>query len=252
MPADAMDQTLLEACDARANARGAYERPIAAAVEALTGMGVFSPEEFGDVKIGFCALRAAGGPLATTSCAGDIILIDDQYAARNEALPLKATLAHEMRHVLQHREQKALHGAAYCEGALYEADKPRFEAQADRFGAAVATLFFSGRAVEIRNRCDAAVTVYLEAQRPASAAGAALESVSIEANSKARAALRALSGRFNVAARTNDESAPQPETIADGKVRRRIVDGRTRYLTEATLASEDRATGPFFLTLSCP
>ncbi len=134
LPADDLPQTLLTACDEQAKAVGEFAGPIAAAVNELIEAGVFQREAIEGVRIGFCDLRNADGPVAATSCLDDVILLDAKYEAPSQALVRNATLAHEMKHVLQHREKKAAYGEGYCLSEAYETDKPGLEAEADKFG----------------------------------------------------------------------------------------------------------------------
>ena len=251
MPADRLPSRLLADCDARAAPPGGYEPPIAAAVTSLTDLGVFTPMELRDARIGFCGLKRAGGPVATTSCEDGVILLDLKYTAVDQALVLRTTLAHEAMHHLQHREAKARHGEAYCDSAHYRKDKPSLEADADAFGDKVAALFALGRGVEIVNACDAPVWIYLEADDPVAVRGVQPAFLHVPARGAAMAPERALSGRFLFYAQT----AP-----SEGRVRvwrnrtsaeTRIVEGRLVRLRRTRLAAQDRVDGPFRLRLTC-
>ncbi len=134
LPADELPQTMLTACDDQAKAVGEFAGPIAAAADDLIAAGIFHREQFIGVRIGFCDLRKANGPVATTSCLDDVILLDAKYKVPSQALARNATLAHEMKHVLQHRENRAAFGAGYCLSDAYEIDKPAMEIEADAFG----------------------------------------------------------------------------------------------------------------------
>lgn len=144
LPGDALPPSMLGECDGRASLRGGYDKPVAVAAETLVRIGAFTSDHFDDVKIGFCALRDAGGPAATTSCADDIILLDTGYTKKNQDLALVLTLAHEMKHVRQHREKRLAAGLAYCSSDRYETDKHAMEIEADKFGDAIATLLIFG------------------------------------------------------------------------------------------------------------
>lgn len=142
LSANALPKELLAACDAEARAFAWTEDKITDAITTLIQRRVFSADDFNGVKLGFCELRDSGGPAATTSCADNIILFDRSYAGRNQELALVLTMAHEMKHVRQHRRAKAAYGDDYCASARYERDKPALEENADKFGDAIADLFF--------------------------------------------------------------------------------------------------------------
>jgi hypothetical protein len=248
LAADALPPALLAECDARAAAFGAYDAAIAESVAALRAIGVFKREDFAGVRIGFCALKRAGGPVAAASCASDIILLDEKYAAAREALVLNATLAHEMKHVFQHRERREEFGAAYCDSPRYAADKEAMEEEADAFGDAVGELFVVGRAVEIVNRCDVPLAVYLEADDPAKNREAPPAFEIAPARSTALSRERGLSSRFFYYAQTAGKKSP---TVNSSSPVRRFIEGRSYPLRETRLAASARATGPFRLVLTC-
>jgi hypothetical protein len=252
LTADLLPPDLLSACEADADPSGRYAPPIAASVRALADIGVFAAKEFDGVRIGFCALQAAGGPVATASCADGVILLDEKYARPGESLTLQATLAHEMKHHFQHEDRKARFGQAYCDSARYVADKPALEAEADAFGDAVGELFVRGRAVEIVNACDAPVSIYLEADDPVAVRGAEPRFQQIAAKSSAPAAERAMSGTVRFHARTT--AAARPAFVWQDRTspHSRIVEGRSIRLTERRLSAMGREQGPFRLRLSCP
>lgn len=251
LTADALPPALLAGCDAGAAGFGAYDAPIAKSVAALVAMGVFRTEEFAGVRIGFCPLRAAGGPVAAASCAEDVILLDEKYAAEKEALVLNATLAHEMRHRLQHQARRRQLGAGACEGASYAAAKPAMEAEADAFGDAVGELFFLGRPVAIVNECPAPVAVYLEADEPAAEreGGRAFETVA--ARSTGVSGERAYSSRFFYYAATQGGGGARRVFEDRDSPQRRFIGGRQIRLRETRLEATDRSSGPFRLRLSC-
>ncbi len=250
LTADLLAPQLLADCEDKAPPFDRYAPPVAAAARSLIDIGVFAAEEFVDVRVGFCALQAAGGPVATASCGDGVILLDEKYARPDQALVLGATLAHEMKHHLQHREKKARFGAGYCEGARYAADKPSLEAEADAFGDAVGELFVSGRAVEIINACEEPVLVYLEPDDPVAVRGAAPRFQRIAAKSSAFAAERALTATVRFHARTMAARAAfvwQDRTSPHS----RIVEGRSIRLREMRLSAAGREKGPFRLRLTC-
>ncbi len=251
MPADEMPHHILDTCDAQARPFSTYDQNIAASVEALTDMGVFEAAEFHDVKIGFCDLRNANGPAATTSCARDIILLDSGYTRADQSLVRNATLAHEMKHVFQHRTQKAAYGDDYCDSGQYTSDKAWMEKEADAFGDGVAELFFTGRAIEIRNECMNAVSVYLEADNPISTSDEPLTFMSVPARSAMRVQERAASKFFKLYAETKSASAKKQRWGGPAMAYKRFIGGKSFGLQQVTLNSFERSAGPFYLTLDC-
>ncbi len=251
LTADLLPAGLLAECDARAEPRGRYAAPIAAAARALADIGAVADTAFDDARIGFCGLRAAGGPVAAAACDTGVILLDEKYAGEGERLVLLATLAHEMKHHLQHRDAKARYGEGYCDSARYAADKPALEAEADVFGDAVAELFVRGRAVEIVNACDSPILIYLEADDPVAIRGAAPAFQRVAPKSSAVASERALSGIVRFHARTAPKVRPayvwQDRTSAQS----RFVEGRHIRLNEMRLVAASRENGPFRLRLTC-
>ena len=136
---------LLAACDEKTKPLENLVGPIRAAADNLINAGIFTAEDFEGVRLGFCELRKANGPVATASCREDVILLDVKYADRSEALVRSATLAHEMKHILQHRKLRAAFGVSYCLSDDYEAGKPEMEKEADAFGdKAAETLMLQG------------------------------------------------------------------------------------------------------------
>ena len=246
-----ISQDLLEACDARAMPFGRYDASIEKSVQALTDLGVFSAQDFENVKIGFCGLRAVNGPAATASCARDTILLDSGYDASDKRIVRSATLAHEMKHVLQHRALIAKHGDGYCGSDLYPADWEWMEAEADAFGDAVAEMFFSGRAVVIRNDCPADVAVYLEADYPTSPREANLQLTTVAAGSVVPSRVRSLSKSFKFYAEQSSGHSYNNDWRGKTMAYRRVVGGETVGLRPITLTNAARSTGPFQLTLAC-
>ncbi len=251
LTADLLPPALLADCEAKAHAFGRYAPAIAGSVRALSDLGVFAEKEFEDARIGYCPLQAAGGPVATASCADGIILLDEKYADARQALVLRATLAHEMTHHLQHLDKKAQFGADYCAGPRYLADKPALEAAADALGDAVGDLFVLGRSVAVANACDAPVSVYLEAEDPVAVRGAPPQFMHIEPGATALAAERALSGRVRFHARTAPQAGPARVWEDRTGPHSRFVEGRLVRLREMQLAAAGRVNGPFRLRLSC-
>lgn len=251
LPADQMPLGLLDACEAEAEPFSRYALPISAAVRALTDIGVFKAEEFADVRIGFCGLQRAGGPVATASCSGGIILLDEKYAGADQALVLKATLAHEMTHHFQHQDRMERFGPDYCASERYLTEKPALEAEADAFGDAVAGLISLGRAVEIVNACDDPLSIYLEAYDPVAVSGAGPAFQRIAALTSGVAAERALSGRVRFFARTAPTSGAAHVWQDTASAETRFVEGRLIRLKTSRLAALDRVGSPFRLRLSC-
>jgi ribosomal protein L35 len=190
--------------------------------------------------------------VAATSCEHGIILLDEKYAAAGQTLNLRATLAHELTHHRQHQERKARFGESYCASPRYEADKPRFEADADAVGDKVAALFLRGRGVEIVNACDAVVSIYLEADNPVAVRGAEAAFQRIPARSAALSPERALSGRFRFHARTAPDAGKIHVWENKTSAETRIIEGRTARLRSIRLSAPDRLDAPFRLRLACP
>lgn len=251
LTADLLPPGFLDACEAAAPVFERYAAPVAAAARALADIGVFRADELADVRIGFCALQAAGGPVATASCSDGVILLDEKYAHASEGLTLRATLAHEMTHHFQHREKRAAFGPAYCESARYAADKPALEAAADAVGDAVAEMFVLGRSVEVANACATPVLVYLEAADPVAVRGATPAFFRIEPGAAATAPEGALSGAVRYYARTTPGAAPAYVWQDKTGPHARFVEGRNVRLKEMRLKAAGRETGPFPLRLTC-
>lgn len=251
LTADRLPPALLAECDARAAPFGAFDAPIARSVAALTAIGAFGADEFESVKMGFCDFARAGGPAAAASCAGDIILLDSQYAAEKQAFVLSATIAHEMKHFLQHRDARARLGADYCDSAQYRADKASMEAEADAFGDAVGRLLLLGRPAEIANECAVPLAVYLEPRDPATRESAPPVFQILAPHETARARVHALSARFLYYAETRPSAGKARVFENRSSPHRRFVEGRQVRLIETRLESAARSAGPFRLELSC-
>lgn len=254
-PSDALPPSFLAACDARALSFPAYDRAIENAVNALDELGVFARADFAGVRIGFCDLRAANGPAATTACASDTILLDAGYGEKDQALILAGTLAHEMKHVLQHRARRAMHGAAYCESDDYAAARPALEIEADAFSDGVGALLFAGRRVEVRNDCPAPVRVYLEADKPRYGRAGPAAFVELAPQATTQMEARALSGVFRAYA---EKSSAADETTLGGPIwggprikEKRIIEGARYGLQRIIATVSDPAAGPFQLRLDC-
>ena len=252
LASDNVPAAILEACETNADPSGAFEPAVAAAIGDLDALGVFIGEDFAEVRIGFCALRAHQGPVATTACARDVILVDEKYAGADQRPLLRATLAHEMKHVAQHRERRARLGAAWCDSDAYRAERPTLEAEAETFGDAVSTLFYVGRKIEITNSCPVAVRVYLEGdgvfaanakKPPAFFSAPAGASVEAPAASMSRRILYYAESAASGGKRWvwRDKRGPDP----------RFIEGRTVGLKRRTLPAPGDASTPFRLVLRC-
>ncbi len=249
---DEISEDFLSACDDQAMPFGAYDGEIAAAVTSLTAMGVFAEEDFRDVKIGFCDLSSVGGPVATISCAGDTILLDAGYAAKDQHFVLKATLAHEMKHYFQHRKLKAEFGEGYCLSDQYGADKTWMEVEADAFGEEVAALFYLGRSIEVRNECPTAISFYLEADYPIMAQKGPRTFTTAPPGSTVLSPERALTRSFLIYAETQQPHDGAKKVWGNAaSVQKRKIDGAIYGMTTITAPNPRRSTGPFQLTLNC-
>jgi hypothetical protein len=251
LTANELPQSLLAACESRAAALSRAEAPIVAAARDLIAMGVFREADFDGVGIGFCGLKAAGGPAATANCANDSILADEGFASDDQRLPLVAVLAHEMRHHQQHQERKAAGGEGYCESAAYAAEKPELEAEADAFGDAVAALFFVGRDVEIVNDCKVDIALYVEADEALAPAGPA-RFTAVAALSRESLALKALSGEVRFYAQSQPRDGVRYVWRGPNRTDLRFIGGKPYALKRATLQASSPTEGPFRLRLSCP
>ena len=249
LASDNVPQKVLDACDADAD--GDYNAPIKSAVQSLIEIGAFTDNDFDGVKIGFCSLRQFDGPVATTSCARNSILLDEKYANKSQSFVLRATLAHEMKHFLQHQKQKAAHGETYCVSAQYDADKEWMEVDADKFGDDVAGMLFVGRLIEIENTCPVTVRIYLdegtiipEDEQPHSFISAPPEtSVSAFARSKSKF--------IKIFAESEHDGERQWVWQNKTTMHKRVVDGKSFGLTDYILSAKSPSAGPFLLKLSC-
>jgi hypothetical protein len=170
------------------------------------------------------------------------------YAAGDKRLALVAALAHEMQHHRQHKERKAAHGPGYCASPAYAAEKPQLEEEADSFGDAVAALFFVGRDVEVVNECAAPAAVYVEADEALTAPGAPAFT-DVAALSRARLALKAVSGRVRYYAETAPEGGVRSVWRGADKADLRFIAGRPYALRRARLPAAAPTQGPFRLRL---
>lgn len=250
-PSDEIPGAFLHACEKVAMQRGAYAPSVAGAADGLSELGVFTKAEFRDVKIGYCDLRSVDGPVATTSCARDIILLDTKYADEDEAFTLKVTLAHEMKHYFQLKEQKSRFGEGYCTSERFKADKAWLETEADTFGDNVIALLVTGRSVEIKNECPASVAVYLEFDKPVGAGGEAGKAIDVAPNSTVAAPGRSVSNLFRLYARSEPHDGRQHFWRDTGQAHIHRIDAKLVGLKRATLSNRERSTGPFQLRLSC-
>ena len=242
---------MLETCDAHAKPVGDYDKAVQSAVDGLIALGVFTEAEFADVKIGFCDLRSAGGPVATASCSESTILIDRKYAAASERLVLISTLAHEMAHQLQFQSRKFLSGESYCFSEAYGAEKQQMEAEAAALGDAVVALAFVGRPIEIDNACPSAIEVYLDGEHVSFDSANPPKVVTVPANSTVSAGASSTSKFVNVYAASNHADGRRWAWGDMGSGGERIINGERRRLTRHALVNRERASGPFVLELNC-
>lgn len=248
---DNISREILDQCDEQALAYEDYDAIIAAAAEGLAALGVFTKSEFRGVKIGFCDLQRVQGPVATTSCARDTILLDTKYANKDESLVLKTTLSHEMKHYFQHRGQKIRFGENYCFSDQYKSDKAWMEEEADAFGDNVAALLFIGRTVEIKNNCPVAVTVYLEDDDPLGPAPDGARFIDIAPQSTVTAPGQSRSKFFKFYAQSEPVRGERRFWRNATMAHRRMINGKAYGLKQTTLSNRSRATGPFQMKLSC-
>lgn len=251
LTADRLPPALLAECDARAAPYERFEPPVAAAAKALIDIGAAKREDFLDARIGFCALRDAGGPVAATSCGDGVILLDTKYADPREALSLRATLAHEMIHHRQHKEKKGRFGAGYCASPRYAADKSALETEADAFGDKVAALFLRGRGVEIVNSCGAPISVYLEAEDPVAVRKGSASFERVEAKSRKILGERARSGAVRFYARSTPAAGTVHVWQDVESAETRFVEGRLARLKRMRLTAPDGLDAPIRLRLEC-
>ncbi|MEM8772840.1 MAG: hypothetical protein AAGD92_14430 [Pseudomonadota bacterium] len=247
---DQIPEAVLDACDRDAEAYEHYDTAIASAANDLIALGVFSKTEFQGVKTGYCDLLKLRGPVGTTSCRRDTILLDEKYKDERQKLVLAATLAHEMKHVLQHREQKAQYGDIYCESDQYEADKAWMEDDADAFGDSVAGLLFVGRSIRIENRCPFPVSIFPGVGSPVSSHAHDVDIVEAGPRATLETDLRSARRDFEFFAKgVSDEGRLQTwrGMKDDPKVGRPSQDEHN----EVRLQASARSTGPFVLRFSC-
>ena len=249
---DFISQSVLNDCDAQARPSDLYEQRVRDAVDGLIDIGAFAQDDFHDVKIGFCKLRQENGPVATTNCVNDTILMDVKYNRDGQQFAMKATLAHEMKHYFQHREQKSRLGAAYCDSQQYESDKPWMEAAADQFGDQIGELLFLRRPIEIENSCASPVPVYLDEYSVTYNETGPHDFISVPPNSVILAPATSGSKDIKFYAETEingDQFRLWHDPLLADK---RIIDGKRIGLKNYTLSNASRTTGPFKLSLSCP
>ena len=244
-------QYILDECDAQAKLYGGNSEQVLAATEKLVALGVFARADFHDVKIGFCDLKGVRGPVASTSCERDTILLDKKYTNKDQGLVLNATLAHEMKHHFQHTELKNRFGENYCFSDRYIADKSWMEEEADKFSDNVAGLLFVGRPVEIKNGCDAPVSIYLEPDNPIARAPSKVGFIEVGPHSTAETPTRSMSKSFKFYAQSEPNDGRRWVWQGPSKTHKRVISGETYYLRKATLSNRSPSTGPFLLNLSC-
>ena len=125
------------------------------------------------------------------------------------------------------------------------------ENEADAFGDEVAALFFTGRPIEIKNECPAAVSVYLETDEPGSVMRDFRGFIDVAPQSSILARGRSVSKFFKFYARSEPYDGRRRvwrgATMAD----KRIIDGKAYGLKQIALTNQSRSRGPFLLKLSC-
>ena len=249
LPSSALDQAMLSDCDALARPYGDYQQEVWSAIDALDRLGVFAPEEFRNVRIGICDLRSQNGPVATTSCERNTILLDEKYENDASQFSLVSTLAHEMKHVLQHAVKKEQYGDVYCSSDQYVRDKDALERDADAFSVAVEKIAFLGRPVEIENTCPSAVEVYVDGESVRFEEPDSYQIVSVKPNTTISANATSTSKSIQYYAAT---------TLSDGLRRywrgggeERIIDGVRHQLAPVDLETSARASGSFVLRVHC-
>ncbi len=249
MPSSALDQAMLAECEGHASAYGEYHHEVQSTIEALDRLGVFAPEEFQSVKIGFCDLRRHGGPVATTSCDKDAILLDEKYEDESSRFAMMSTLAHEMKHVLQHAENKRRYGDAYCSSEQYVKDKDSLERDADAFSVEVEKIAFLGRPVEIENTCPTAVEVYIDGESVRFHESNSDQFTTVLPNSKISANVMSTSKSIQYFAATTLANGGRRYWRGGGE--ERIIDGVRQQLAPIELESRVRASGSFILRVHC-
>ena len=238
-------------CESRSPFFSDYHPTIKKAADDLIAMGVFTQGEFSGVRIDFCALYEQYGRYGTTNCSNDVVLLDEGYARKGRDLVLRATLAHEMKHVLQHRELRLAHGLDYCASNQYENDKPRLEAEADMFGDRVARLFFGGRAVEIRNQCSVPVSVYLEPNKPLVRSETLPEVATVPPGGVYETAERATSNEFRGFLEALEGAYMRVDWTNFGGGYSRIIGKEIRIVNDVVIGNPERVKGPFVLNVTC-
>lgn len=252
LASDKVPADIIAACEAAARPFGAFDAAVETAIGDLDALGVLLREDFSGVRIGFCPLAAHDGPVATTACAADVILLDAKYAGPGAGPLLRSTLAHEMRHVRQHRARRAQLGPGYCAGADYRGERAALEAEAEAFGDETAALFFVGRPIAIRNDCPVAIRLYLEGEGLAGAGGAPAGPFIAPARSTAPIGAATTSRHIRFYALSEPKDSRRWVWRAAQGADRRFIGGRTVGLKPMTLAAPRAPDAPFRLVLSCP
>ncbi|MEL6360278.1 MAG: hypothetical protein AAFR21_04280 [Pseudomonadota bacterium] len=249
MPAKQLPPEILDQCEANAKPVAFADPQIAEAINRLTRLGVLSSSDLDGIDIGFCSLRDAFGPFATTSCKEDIILLDDIYRQKDQAIVLSATLAHEVLHVAQHRTLKAHHGDQYCSSDQYDLDKVWMEEKADAFGNGAGALLFSGRETSVANMCNDPVRIYLEAEQPVSSSEEPLSFITIQPGKSVSFSEKTTSNRFRLAAQTEPATGETRRWSGTNNRHTRFIEGKLYALKDIELTAAMPTEGPFTLTL---
>jgi len=244
LPSSALDQGLLAECEANAAAYPNFDPSVQTAIDTLEALGVFGAQEFRNVKIGFCNLRGGNGPVATTSCADDTILLDQKYRDDSESDIILSTLAHEMKHFQHHAVQKRRFGEEYCRSAQYRRDRLWMENVAGPFGDEVAALAFVGRPIEVENECPEPVSVFVDGVAVRRDNTETAKTFVIPPNGTKQTSVIAN-------ARTIQYFASGERLALPGDGEERIIDGERRRLSHAVMATRARGAGPFVLRIDC-
>lgn len=244
LPSSALDQGLLAECEANAAAYSNFDPSVHTAIDRLEALDVFNAFEFGAVKIGFCDLRSVNGPVATTSCAEDTILLDQKYRDDSDSDILLSTLAHEMKHYQHHAAQKRQFGEQYCRSPQYRRDRIWMENVAGRFGDDVAALAFVGRPIEVVNNCPEPISVFIDGVSVRRDTKEMAETIVIPRNATKQTSVTAN-------ARTIQYFASGDRLALPGDGDERIINGERRRLSHTVMTARARGAGPFVLRIVC-
>lgn len=251
-PSESLPDFILSQCEDIAHGYGAYDPIIRDATNGLIALGAFEEEDFHKVKIGFCGLRTLDGPVATTSCAKDTILLDHKYLSSKEALSLKSTLAHEMKHVFQHRSKKKKFGNTYCASARYVDDTAQLEEEADFFGDQIASYLFVGRPIKIENTCDSPVSFYLETNKQGTTQSGNEKFTNIDANTTIAIDTVATNREIYFYGKSDPIGGKFWSWRSTDNALARFIEDQNIRMRRVKMLAPKPATGPFTLKLLCP